>query len=277
MDIRRIYAVVNTTKEASARTLAVLKGWCGAKGIQVVCVEATLPRGLEKEGALVIALGVDGTVLRAAGLFADSPLPILGANLGSLGFLTEVPATSLSAALESILRDQFTLEERARLAFTVSTGEKGTVLNDLVFGRSTAIGFCELELVWSDGSVATYPGDGLILATATGSTAYSLSAGGPVIVPSAACVVATPLATHKLGLRPVVFPSGEPLRVRARTQATLYADGDFQADLEAGAEVTVGQAAMPTRLVRLRDSPAFFQVLEHKLNWADDRHRKAAR
>ncbi len=277
MDIRRIYAVVNTTKEASARTLAVLKGWCGAKGIQVVCVEATLPRGLEKEGALVIALGGDGTVLRAAGLFADSPLPILGANLGSLGFLTEVPATSLSAALESILRDQFTLEERARLAFTASTGTKGTVLNDLVFGRSTAIGFCELELIWSDGSVATYPGDGLILATATGSTAYSLSAGGPVIVPSAACVVATPLATHKLGLRPVVFPSGEPLRVRARTQASLYADGDFLADLEAGAEVTVGQAAMPTRLVRLRDSPAFFQVLEHKLNWADDRHRKAAR
>jgi len=277
MDIHKIYVVVNTTKEASARTLAVLKGWCGAKGIQVTTVEATTPRVPEKEGALVVALGGDGTVLRAAALFADLALPILGANLGSLGFLTEVPATSLSAALESILRGEFTLEERARLAFTVSTGARGTVLNDLVLGRSTAIGFCELELVWSDGSVATYPGDGLILATATGSTAYSLSAGGPVIVPSAACIVATPLATHKLGLRPVVFQSEEPLRVRVRTPASLYTDGDFLTDLEGGAEVTVGPGPLPTRLVRLRDSPAFFQILEHKLNWADDRHRKAAR
>lgn len=275
MEIRRIYAVVNTTKDASARTVAVLKGWCGAKGIEVVTVDKK-PRALGKEGSLVVALGGDGTVLRAAAVFADVVVPILGANLGSLGFLTEVPATSLTAALEAILRNEFTLEERARLAFTTSTGTRGTVLNDLVLSHASAVGFCELELVWSDGSVATYPGDGLILATASGSTAYNLSAGGPIVVPSAACVVVTPLATHRLGLRSVVFPSDEPLRVRVRTAAGLYADGDFLTDLEAGAEVTVSQAAHPTCLVRLRDSPPFFQVLEHKLNWADDRRRKAS-
>jgi len=276
MEIRTIYVVANATKDGAERALAVLKAWCGLKGIKVVPVEGRPPRNLEAEKGLVVALGGDGTVLRAAAAFADSALPILGANLGSLGFLTEVAAPSLSAALEAVLRGESTIEERARLSFASSTGKHGSVLNDLVVGRSASARFCELELLWSDGRVGTYPGDGLILSTATGSTAYNLSAGGPVIVPSAACVVATPLASHELGLRPVVFPSGEALRVRVRTRANLTADGDDVGDLPEGGEVTAELAARPTRLVHLRDAPPFFQVLAEKLNWANGRRPRAA-
>jgi len=273
MKLRRIYIVANTTKEGSLRALAVLKAWAQLKEIETVIIDRDRPVFIETEGALVVALGGDGTVLRAASIFADSTIPILGANLGSLGFLTQVGAQSLTIALEGVLRDRFTLEERMRLSFSTQH-EQGTVLNDIVITGTFKVRFCELELFWSDGAVASYPGDGLILATATGSTAYNLSAGGPVIVPPAACILASPLAVHKLGVLPVVFPADEVLRVRTNTEASLFVDGDFLTDLQAGTQITVEKAALPTRLIRMTDAPSFFKVLEEKLNWGDDSKRE---
>lgn len=268
MELRRLYIVANTAKEGSLRALAVLKAWCQLKEIDAIPIEQDRPPYLESEGALIVALGGDGTVLRAASIFADLTIPILGANLGSLGFLTQVAAPLLTRALEDVLKDRCAIEERMRLSFT-ALGKRGTVLNDVVIAGTSPRRFCELELHWSDGAVATYPGDGLILSTATGSTAYNLSAGGPVIVPPAACVLASPLAAHKLGLRSVVFSAEEILQVRCKTAASLFADGDYLADLPATAQVTVERAPRPTLLVRMRDAPPFFQVLEEKLNWGD--------
>jgi NAD+ kinase len=273
MKLRRIYIVANTTKEGSLRALAVLKAWAQLKEIETVIIDRDRPVFIETEGALVVALGGDGTVLRAASIFADSTIPILGANLGSLGFLTQVGAQSLTIALEGVLRDRFTLEDRMRLSFSTHH-ERGTVLNDIVITGTSKIRFCELELFWSDGAVASYPGDGLILATATGSTAYNLSAGGPVIVPPAACILASPLAVHKLGVLPVVFPADEVLRVRTNTEASLFVDGDFLTNLPAGAQITVEKAALPTQLIRMTDAPSFFKVMEEKLNWGDDSKRE---
>lgn len=273
MKLHRIYTVANTTKDGSLRALAELKAWCQLKGIEVFPADRGEPSLNEVEGALVVALGGDGTVLRAASIFADSALPILGANLGSLGFLTQVGALSLTSALEGVLHDRFTIEERMRLAYT-SVENRGTVLNDIVITGISRVRFCELELSWSDGEVASYPGDGLILATATGSTAYSLSAGGPVIVPPAACILASPLATHKLGLRPVIFPAEEVLRVRVRTAVSVFVDGDYLVDLSPGAEVIVKRAPFPTQLIRMKDAPSFFRVLEEKLNWGNELERE---
>jgi len=276
MELRRIYIVANETKEGLLRALAVLKAWCQLKDIAATPIKTQAPTYLETEDALVVAFGGDGTVLRAASIFADSAVPILGANLGSLGFLTQVQATVLTRALEEVLRDRCTIEERMRLSFTTTNG-RGTVLNDVVIAGGTERRFCELELLWSDGQAATYPGDGLILSTATGSTAYNLSAGGPVIVPPAACILASPLAAHKLGLRPVIFPAEEILQVRCRSAAGLVADGDHIADLPPGAQVTIEKAELPTRLVRMHDAPPFFQVLEEKLNWGDTLTRERTR
>ena len=276
MELRRIYIVANETKEGLLRALAVLKAWCQLKDIEATPIKTQAPTYLETEDALVVAFGGDGTVLRAASIFADSAVPILGANLGSLGFLTQVQATVLTRALEEVLRDRCTIEERMRLSFTTTNG-RGTVLNDVVIAGGTERRFCELELLWSDGQAAIYPGDGLILSTATGSTAYNLSAGGPIIVPPAACILASPLAAHKLGLRPVIFPAEEILQVRCRSDAGLVADGDHIADLPSGAQVTIEKAELPTRLVRMHDAPPFFQVLEEKLNWGDTLTRERTR
>jgi NAD+ kinase len=276
MKLQKIYIVANTEKEGALRTLAVLKAWAQLKGIETIPVDRDRPYFAEMEGTLVVALGGDGTVLRASSIFSNSAIPILGANLGSLGFLTQVKAPELTSALEGMLRDSFAIEERMRLSYTVGH-ETGTVLNDIVITGTPTARFCELELMWSEGGVASYPGDGLILSTATGSTAYNLSAGGPVIVPPAACILASPLATHKLGLLPVIFPAEEVLLVRAHTQASMLADGDIVTELSAGDEVTVKRAVSPTRLVRMAGAPSFFRVLQEKLNWGDEIKREGKR
>ncbi len=273
MEIHTIYIVANTEKPDSLRTLAVLKAWCSLKGINTIALEKERPRRLDVEGAIAVALGGDGTVLRAASLFADSAIPILGANLGSLGFLTQARAPLLTVALEGILRDDFVIEERMRLAITIGS-KQGTALNDVAVTAPARIRFCEIELFSSDGVVATYPGDGLVISTATGSTAYSLSGGGAVIVPPMACLMATPIATHRLGLRSVVFPPTEALLIRAHSEVSVFVDGDFFLDLHSGGEVTVERAKLPTRLVRMNNGPSFFKVLEEKLNWGDKSSRE---
>ena len=271
MKLDRIYFVVNTSKPDTLPVMERMKAWCGSHGIDAIPVSATAPP--DDAAAVVVALGGDGTVLRAAGLFADSGIPILGINIGSLGFLTQAGLDGWEVALEHVYDGRVSIEERMRLAYEAGA-TRGSVLNDLVVTGTTDSRFCELELSWGDGIVSAYPGDGLILATATGSTAYSLSAGGPIVVPPAACILATPHAAHQLGLRPVIFPADEVLRLRARTDVQLIADGDFVIALPSDSEIVVRRSDRPTRLVRLAEAPSFFRVLDAKLNWADPGGRR---
>jgi NAD+ kinase len=271
MNLARIYIVANTTKPGALQTLADLKVWCQEHDIEAIPVSE--PITWDDENAVVLALGGDGTVLRAANFFANTASPILGINLGSLGFLTQATITDLPHVMDKLLADQFLIEERMRLSYHAADSE-GTVLNDLVITGVKESPFCEIELSWGDGVVSAFPGDGVILATATGSTAYSLSAGGPVIVPPAACILATPLAAHKLGLRPIIFPPEEIIRVVTRTPVRLFTDGDYISKLDTGVEIVVRRAEIPTYLIRLADSPTFFRILDEKLNWADDERRE---
>jgi len=271
VNLDRIYLVANTSKPETLPVLERMVAWCEAHGLAAIPVSESAP--VHDATAMVVTLGGDGTVLRAAAMFEASGIPILGINIGSLGFLTQAGIDGWEAALEHVVDGRTTIEERMRLAYACE-GCEGSVLNDLVITGTTDSRFCELELAWGDGVVAAYPGDGLILATATGSTAYSLSAGGPVIVPPAACILASPHAAHKLGLRPVIFPADEVLRIRACTDVQLIADGDFAVSLAAGAEVIVQRAERPTCLVRLEGAASFFRVLDRKLNWADPDGRR---
>ena len=264
MELSRIFVVANAYKPHALQALADLKVWCRERGIEAIAVEDPVPK--DAEGAIVLALGGDGTVLRAASLFQATAIPILGINVGSLGFLTQAPLDGLIGALEQVIDDAFGVEERMRLRYD-GPGLEGSVLNDIVVTGADSTGFCELAMRWGDGHVAAYPGDGLIVATATGSTAYSLSAGGPVIVPPAACILATPHASHRLGLRPIVFPPEEVLHVTAHSAVRLIADGDLMGRIEAEREVVIRRFDVPTRLVRLRGATSFFGVLNEKLNW----------
>lgn len=274
MELNRLYIVANTAKEGALRALAILKAWCSVNGIQGIPVHDEPPRTVEPEGALIVALGGDGTVLRAAELFAGTEIPILGANLGSLGFLTQVKANALTQALEEVRRDRFTVEPRMRIAYRAA-GHTGTALNDLVLLGDGPTRFCELDLADERGEViATYPGDGLIISTPTGSTAYNLSAGGPVIVPQAECIVVTPLATHRLGLRPLVFPADVTLTVHVHTGASLIVDGDRTAALSPGETLAVTRASQSTLIVHVDDTAPFFRFLAEKLNWGAHTRRR---
>ncbi len=271
MKLQRILFVANTAKPSTGPALDEMRAWCDAHGIETGSADELPPCA---DGAtVVVALGGDGTVLRAAAWCADAGTPILGINIGSLGFLTQAGLDGWRAALESLRDGHIAIEERMRLAYEVED-RRGSVLNDLVVTGTTDSRFCELSLSWGDGIVSAYPGDGLILATATGSTAYSLSAGGPVIVPPAACILATPHAAHQLGLRPVIFPADERLEVRARTSVQVIADGDFVAAVPPGTTIVVRRSDRPTRWVRLAGSASFFRVLDAKLNWADPDGRR---
>lgn len=264
MELRRIFVVANETKPNALRALADLKPWCQERRIDLVAADGP---PADAEGAIVLALGGDGTVLRAAGRFAETEIPVLGINVGSLGFLTQAPLTDLVHALEHVVAGEFSVEERMRLSYEAGSVE-GSVLNDVIITDATSRRFCELTLSWGDGQAADYPGDGLIVATATGSTAYSLSAGGPVIVPPASCILVTPHAAHRLGLRPILFPPEEVLRVVSRSQVQLLADGDAVCTLQPGGSVVIRRSLNPTRLIRLADARPFFGVLREKLNWA---------
>lgn len=270
MNLARMYLVTNATKPGALKTLADLKVWCQEHHVEAIPVSEPVSHG--DEDAVVLALGGDGTVLRAANLFADTAIPILGINLGSLGFLTQATIHDLPDVMNKLFDDQVVIEERMRLSYQAPDA-RGTVLNDVVVTGVKESPFCEIEMSWGDGVVSTFPGDGLILATATGSTAYSLSAGGPVIVPPAACILGTPLAAHKLGLRPVIFPPDEVIQVITRTPVRLFADGDYILKLPAAAKITVRRADIPTYLIRLADSAPFFRILDEKLNWAEHGQR----
>jgi len=271
MDLRRLYVVANERKPGVLGALTDVKRWCQAHDVDAVTVEGLPPA--DAEGAVVLALGGDGTVLRAARLFARTAVPILGANLGSLGFLTQVAASEAPVALDRLLDGAYSIEDRMRLQYRADEAS-GTVLNDVVVTGVSPARFCEVELLWRDGGAAGCPGDGLILSTATGSTAYSLSAGGPIIVPPAACILATPHAVHRLGLRPIVFPPDEVLRVETRTPARLIADGDPIVELRPGQSVAVERSPLSTRLIRISGAPEFFSILVEKLNWPDHRKRR---
>lgn len=270
----KLLVVANTQRKGALPALSALNSWCGRHGIEVHVLTEPVDADHTPEHAVVVALGGDGTVLRAAGYVSDSGTPILGSNVGTLGFLTQVSSESLIQALEAVLAGKYSIEERMRIAYRAGDGAfEGTVLNDAVVTGATESRFCEVKLSWRDGQVATYPGDGVIFSTATGSTAYSLSAGGPIIVPPAACILATPLACHKLGLRSILFPADEVLTIRCLTPARLIADGDPICDFHAGDSLTVLQSSVSTHLIRIDEAPSFFRILNEKLNWGDSTMR----
>ncbi len=258
----RLFLVVNKTKPAAVRAAAEVADWCRAHGVP--CADTEL-QGDVTAGDVVCALGGDGTVLRAAAIAADRGAAVLGVDVGSLGFLAQTPLDGLLPALERLARGDYEVEARMRLRYRSGEAD-GTALNDLVvsgLGRR----LLELRLDWQGSPATTLLGDGIVVSTPTGTTAYNLSLGGPIVAPTASCLVVTPHAAHVLGGRPVVFAADDELRVRVLGEARLVADGDEVGRVPAGVDITVSRAAAPTLLVRAAGAPGFFSTLSRKLNW----------
>ena len=233
----------------------------------------------------LLTLGGDGTLLKGARLAGPLDVPVVGCNLGKLGFLTSVPPSRLEELIRR-LRDGNYAEER-RLTLQVglhpAEGAAGTAaaepsetfyaLNDAVVHKG---GFARLLAmrVWvNEEEVGQYSADGIVIATATGSTAYSLSAGGPILVPSLDALVATPICPHTMSIRPVVVPADATISVEilSRMEGILVTvDGQSGGDLGGGGRVTVQRSPHPVRLIRMPDQN-FFSVLRQKMRWGDVR------
>jgi NAD+ kinase len=277
---------------AVAPHLADIEAWLEARGVSAVFETATgalMPSSdrrriadrcaLVNEVGLVLVLGGDGTLLSMADCIgaAGLSIPILGVNFGSLGFLTEVTLPELYPSLEAALAGEAPIEERLMLrAVTVSASgamSEHIALNDVVVTKAgTAARMIELSIWVNAEFVMRVRADGVIVATPTGSTAYNLSSGGPIVQPSVEALLVTPIAPHTLTNRPLVVPAGSTVRVRPHTSdgddVLASFDGQASSELREGDEVRVGRADAPLRLVR-PSTRSYFEVLREKLKWGE--------
>jgi len=226
----------------------------------------------------VIVLGGDGTLLRAARLLAPLGTPLLGVNFGHLGFLTELEPGEVKASIPLFLAGRGRVDERAMLEAQVTLreasggGRKTTLLalNEVTFHKTTYARLVEVEAHVNGSHLATFSGDGLIVSTPTGSTAYSLSAGGPIVDPSLSLLLLTPICPHTLYTRPVVVGPEPSLRVRFRVtdapfqDCTMTVDGQEAYSLDPGSDTVIRRAPCKARLLR-RPGWSFFEILRRKL------------
>ena len=222
---------------------------------------------------LLLSLGGDGTLLRAARLVGTRRVPIMGVNLGRVGFLTTASPSTIESAIRAFVKGAY-VTERRRVIATRIEGREGVelALNDVVVHKAGVARVIQLG-VWVDGdSVGQYSVDGIIVATPTGSTAYSLSAGGPVVVPGVDALVITAICPHTLAVRPIVVSGTATIEIRQGPPFTdevlVSHDGQVEIPLDHGALVTIKQAPDPVCLVRLAED-RFFSRVRAKLQWGD--------
>jgi len=282
--IKRVGLIGNSEKAAGADSVRKAARLIQRAGRRVFC-DATTARmaGLKERVCpdaatlaesvdLLVVFGGDGTMLRVARDIAGSDTPLLGINIGGLGFLTAVPSDEMNRALKHVWRGEFKFESRALIE--VSGHCQGrriheTALNDIVISRGAISRLIKLDVSVDGELVTRYHGDGLIISSPTGSTAYSLAAGGAIVLPTAEVFALTPICPHTLSNRPLILPLSSTIRVKAVSPAPatiLSADGQFVAGLNAGDEVTIRRSRSTVRLMHLADS-SFLEALRRKLHW----------
>lgn len=276
-DYRALEPVLERLQEVADREGAEL--YFGRDLAEAANGAASVLEGHEGEMDCLLTLGGDGTLLRGARLAGPRQLPLLGCNLGRLGFLTAGPLPELETMVGRMVRGEYEVEERVALDVQVGSEPDGFyALNDAVIHKSGFARLITMRVRLDGEEVGQYSGDGIVLATATGSTAYSLSAGGPILVPSMDALLATPICPHTLAVRPLVVPGESRLTVEVVSQSdedmVVTVDGQVGSRMEEGERVEVAASEHPLRLVRFpgRD---FFSVLRRKLRWGDVRPRDA--
>lgn len=234
-----------------------------------ICADAA---ELAREVDLLLVFGGDGTMLRVARDIAGSQTPILGINIGNLGFLTAVPSDGLPVALKQVWNGKFTFEPRVLVEADIRCDGKPirhSALNDLVISRSIATKLIELHVSVDGEPLTSYRCDGLIISSPTGSTAYSLAAGGAVIYPTAEVLQITPICAHTLSNRSLVLPLAATISVKVispKPATVLSADGQLITELSSGDEITIRCGRRTVRLMHL-EGTSFFEALRVKLHW----------
>ncbi|HIJ60720.1 MAG TPA: NAD(+) kinase [Nitrospirae bacterium] len=222
---------------------------------------------------LIIVFGGDGTMLSAVRAIAERQIPIIGVNMGNLGFITEVNSESLLDVVDMIFEKEPVMDERNMLdAFVLRDGQEISrfcVLNDVVFNKGVIARIIQMECIVNDSYVTTFKADGLIISTPTGSTAYSLSAGGPILYPTVNCILITPICPHTLTNRPIVLPDNVNIKINilsASQEIYLTLDGQAGFKLTKDDTVVVTKSKNITRLMSTSNRD-FFELLRTKLHW----------
>jgi NAD+ kinase len=290
--VKRVGIVAKTRLESAAPHLAEVAAWLDARGLEPVFETETAlltsaaagRRAASRDDLpalvdLLLVLGGDGTLLAMADRVSQSgrDLPILGVNFGHLGFLTEINFPELFPLLEAAVKGTATIEHRLILRARVLRLDRCVAeymaLNDVVITRGTLSRIIDLAVTVGGTFVARFNADGLIIATPTGSTAYNLSAGGPILHPGVDALVITPIAPHTLSNRPIVVPASAPVLVTASAndpdqEVVLTLDGQIGLTLEPGDSVETVRHDVPVRLVKA-PTHSYFDVLRQKLKWAE--------
>ena len=240
------------------------------RDVDTVEFDRQLPEG---DFDFVFSFGGDGTILSAVHHVVDTRIPIVGINFGHLGFLTTVGKNDLEAFVEDLLSGHYTIEERSLLHAKVDDMQS-FALNEVFVHRAENVPLLKTDVYVDDIFVSTYSGDGLIVATPTGSTAYSLSCGGPILTPNSGCFVITPIGAHSLTLRPFIVPDSAKIRlVTDPRHTTLYLGMDSRSQaLRGGTEIHLSRENFTIRLVRMRGQN-FFSAIHDKLLWGSDVRR----
>ena len=289
LSVRRIGVLVKPNHPEALKTICLLAEWCAAHGLALAggprlererveeetgCTVETLEHAELVRGVdLIVVLGGDGTMIASARMVGDAETPVLGVNFGTLGYIAEFTVEDMIPALESVLAGAYTLDRRLMLAAEVFRGgEKlmhDRVLNDFVISKSALARIIEIE-TWVDKKFVTcFRADGLIISTPTGSTAYNLSAGGPVIYPSMNVVVITPICPHTLSNRPLVVQDDVEFELILKTpkeEVALTLDGQVGVPLEHEDRVLVRKSRTTFNLVQAH-TRNYFDVLRNKLKW----------
>src|SRR5262245_12963889 len=287
--IKRIGVIVKPHQPDALETLCRLTKWLSERGITLVgptevdrehiehqtgCRIDVVNEGeLACEVDLMLVLGGDGTMIATARMIGDAKVPVIGVNYGGLGYLAEFPLEELFPALDAVLAGEYRVQERLMLSVELWRGSelvtRNRVLNDVVVNKSALARIIEIEAYLNDQFVNLFRADGLIVATPTGSTAYNLSAGGPIIFPSMNAVVVTPICPFTLSNRPIVVPDDSVIEVRLITEneeVALTLDGQFGFPLQAGDRAVIRKSKTAFNLVQ-PPNRNYFDVLRNKLKW----------
>lgn len=281
--------IANFRKDELWDILPDLVDWLIMKGCKVVVIDRLVgthydpPDEVEvfpvttivKHVDLMLSIGGDGTILSTARTIGKANVPIMGIHMGGLGFLAEVTLPELRQALSQVIEGDYTLEDRMVLAVDLQqSGDIQTyyVVNDLVVDRGSSPRLLATQVEISGQQLNDYVADGLIFATPTGSTAYSLAAGGPIVVPTLEAITITPICPHSLSARPIVVPSTDKIIMRFKEEQagmSLTLDGQVKFEINSKAVVTIRRATWSIKMVRLPGMD-YFHILREKMGWSGE-------
>ena len=276
MTVERIGFAFNPTNPAALELRDRAEAWCRMRQLAAWAAPSgevdELLRELPTTDVLVV-LGGDGTFLRAARAVAEVDTPILGVNLGKVGFLSKVEAHELEAVLAQVTNGEYRLDERMTIGATIlpggrsERGEEFTALNDVVVARGELARVCRLDVAVGPSHVATFIADGLVVASPTGSTGYSFSAGGPIVDPLSRNLIVTPIAAYLAAIRSIVVSPRQVVRCRVvdAHEALVSIDGREDRRLEVGDVVEVRAIERPIRLLEPKGAQPFWDLLRHKV------------